>query len=211
MITQAIDFVLHLNVHLANLVASIGNWSYVVLFAIIFAETGLVILPFLPGDSLLFAAGSLAAISSLNPHVLVIILIIAAFTGNLVNYLIGRWFGHLLFTNPHSKIFRQQYLTQAHVFYEKYGATAVIISRFIPIVRTFVPFVAGMAEMSYARFILFNAIGAISWIALLTYAGFFFGQVPFIKQHFSWVVIGIIVISILPMVIEFIKYLIKRD
>ncbi len=210
MITEAINIVLHLNIHLANLVAATGNWSYVILFLIIFAETGVVIMPFLPGDSLLFATGSLATISVLNIHLVVILLIAAAFLGNITNYVIGRWFGHLLFANPNSALFCQQYLQKAHTFYEKHGATAIIISRFIPIVRTFVPFVAGMAKMTYKNFILFNAIGAVAWIILLTYAGYFFGQMPLIKNNFSWVVIGIVVISILPMIIEWLRQLLRE-
>lgn len=206
MLNQALEFILHLNIHLATLVSSLGLWFYVLLFAVIFAETGLVITSFLPGDSLLFATGSLAAISSLHIHILVLFLIIAAFLGNFSNYLIGCWFGKILIRSQ-SNLLLPTYLNKAHAFYEKHGAIAVIISRFIPIIRTFIPFIAGMAKMDYRRFMLFNAIGAFAWITLLVYAGYFFGQIPFIKQNFSWVVLSIILISLIPIIIEILRYL----
>lgn len=210
MLTELLNVVLHLNDHLAQLVALMGNWSYVILFATIFAETGLVIAPFLPGDSLLFVIGSLAAISELNAHILVISLTLAAFLGNLVNYLIGRWFGKKLFANPKSKIFQQRYLTKTHNFYEKYGSVAVIIARFIPLIRTFVPFVAGMAKMSYPRFLLCSIVGAIGWVFLLIYTGYFFGQAPFVQQNFGWVIVGMMIVSCLPMAVELIRQYFKK-
>jgi len=206
MLSQAIEFLLHLNTHLATLVGSMGPWFYVLLFVVIFAETGLVITSFLPGDSLLFATGSLAAISPLNVHIVALLLIAAAFLGNFSNYFIGRWFGKILMRSR-SHLLSLAYLNKAHVFYEKHGAIAVIISRFIPIIRTFIPFIAGMAEMDYRRFMLFNAIGAFAWITLLVYAGYFFGQIPLIKQNFSWVVIGIILVSLIPIALEILRYL----
>lgn len=211
MLSEMVNFVIHLNVHLANLVAHVGDWTYVILFLIIFAETGLVVAPFLPGDSLLFVTGSLAAVSELDAHLVVILLVAAAFLGNLVNYFIGRWFGELLFRNPKSKIFRRDYLNKTHQFYEKYGAGAVVISRFVPLIRTFVPFIAGMAKMSYSRFMIYNAVGAILWVVLLVYTGYFFGQVPFVQENFSWVIIGMMVVSGLPMVIEFLRHYLKRS
>ncbi len=200
-----IDLVLHLDIHLATLVNSVGDWSYAILFIIIFAETGLVVLPFLPGDALLFTAGSIATISNLNPHLLILVMITAAILGNTSNYFIGRWLGHRLFTNPHSKIFKQSYLHQAHEFYEQHGAMAIITSRFLPIIRTFVPFVAGIAEMTYRRFTLFNMIGAILWVGLLVYMGYYFGQIPFVKANFGLVIIAITVISLIPLLIEISK------
>ena len=205
LIMQLLSFILHLDQHLAILIANMGLWTYVMLFVIVFAETGLVVTPFLPGDSLLFAAGSLSAITILEPHVLVPLLITAAFLGNLVNYLIGRWLGQHLFRNPQSKIFNKKYLDKAHVFYEKYGGIAVTVSRFVPVIRTFVPFVAGMAKMIYSRFMLFNALGAVLWVGLISYAGYFFGQISWVKQHFSTVVLVIIAVSLLPIVIAWLK------
>jgi membrane-associated protein len=211
MIQQAIDFILHLNVHLATVISQFGYWTYLILFLIIFAETGLVITPFLPGDSLLFTAGSLSAVTALNVHALALLLLIAAFVGNFVNYLIGRWFGHLLFDNPHSKIFKQKYLNQAHTFYQKYGASAVVISRFLPLVRTFVPFVAGMAKMTYKKFMLYNFLGAVLWVGLLTYVGYFFGQLPMVKKNFSWVIVGIIIFSLAPVAFEVTRQFLKKE
>lgn len=207
-----IDFVLHLNVHLAHVTTSLGYWSYALLFLVIFAETGLVITPFLPGDSLLFAAGSLSAISQLNVHLLAISLVVAAILGNTTNYFIGRWFGHKLFNRPNSRLFNQRSLAKAHAFYEKYGAYAVCIARFLPLVRTFVPFVAGMAEMAIWRYIMYTVFGAITWVCLFIYGGFLFGQIPVIKNNFALVIIGIIIISLLPIVIEVLRqYFIKRN
>tara|TARA_R110000868_G_scaffold69261_1_gene204142 strand:+ start:20242 stop:20886 length:645 start_codon:yes stop_codon:yes gene_type:complete len=210
-IHTAIDFVLHLNVHLASLVQHAGAWSYFILFGIIFAETGLVIMPFLPGDSLLFAAGSLSAISTLNVHLLAFLLTVAATLGNMVNYLIGRWFGHKLFANPDSKIFKRAYLEKGHAFYEKYGAYAVFISRFLPLIRTFVPFVAGMAGMNYGKYMFYNILGAICWVCLFIYGGFLFGQMPVVKNNFSLVIIGIIIVSVLPIAFEVLRHALRRN
>jgi len=178
-----IDFILHIDVHLAELVAQYGMWVYGILFLILFCETGLVVTPFLPGDSLLFVAGALAALpgNDLNVHLMVFLMIVAAIVGDAVNYTIGRVFGERLFSNPNSKIFRRSYLDQTHKFYEKHGGKTIILARFVPIVRTFAPFVAGMGRMSYRHFAVYNVIGALVWVLLFTYAGYLFGNVPVVQ------------------------------
>ena len=201
-----IDFILHIGDHLQELVKNYGNWIYAILFAIVFCETGLVVLPFLPGDSMLFAAGAIAAVGDMNVFVLMGFLIIAAVLGDFVNFEIGKHFGQRLFANPSSKIFKQSYLQKTHDYYEKYGGRTIIIARFIPIVRTFAPFVGGMGKMNYAQFARYNVMGAVLWVTLFTLLGYFFGQLPFVKQHFSWIMIGIIVVSVVPMVVEIIRH-----
>ncbi|CNE11532.1 DedA family protein [Yersinia nurmii] len=199
-----IDFILHIDVHLAELVAQYGIWVYGILFLILFCETGLVVTPFLPGDSLLFVAGALAALptNDLNVHTMVALMVIAAIIGDAVNYTIGRVFGEKLFSNPDSKIFRRAYLDKTHQFYEKHGGKAIILARFVPIVRTFAPFVAGMGKMSYRHFAAYNVIGALVWVLLFTYAGYIFGNVPFVQNNLKLLIVVIIVVSILPGVIE---------
>ncbi|MBD1226925.1 MULTISPECIES: DedA family protein [Xenorhabdus] len=199
-----VDFILHIDAHLAELVASYGDWVYGILFLIIFCETGLVVTPFLPGDSLLFVAGALSALDSndLNVHVMVALMITAAIIGDAINYTIGRIFGEKLFTNPNSKIFRRSYLDKTHEFYEKHGGKAIILARFVPIVRTFAPFVAGMGKMSYRHFAAYNVIGAFIWVLLFTYAGYLFGDMPVIQQNLKLLIVAIIFISILPGIIE---------
>lgn len=206
MITTIIDFILHIDQHLTDMVNQYGVWIYAILFLIIFCETGLVVTPFLPGDSLLFAAGSLAALGSMNIHVMVVVLIIAAIIGDAVNFTIGKFFGDNLFANPNSKIFKQDYLHKTEAFYAKHGGKTIILARFIPIIRTFAPFVAGMGHMSYGRFLMFNVVGAVAWVSLFAYAGYFFGNLPFIKDNLKLVLLAIIVISVLPMLVEFIKH-----
>ncbi len=197
-----IDIVLHLDVHLQGIIAQYGLWTYALLFLIIFAETGLVVTPFLPGDSLLFAAGALCAGTVLNVHLLVVLLSIAAVVGNLVNYAVGSYLGPKVFSREDSWLLRKKHLDQAHAFFEKYGGRSIILSRFMPIIRTFVPFVAGVGRMPYPRFFLFNLVGGCTWIVALTYLGYFFGGTELVKKNFSLVVVAIIVISMLPMVIE---------
>ena len=205
-----IDFVLHFDKHLLEFVRIYGTWVYGILFGIIFAETGLVVTPFLPGDSLLFAAGALAVQEGggLNPWLVFILLSIAAFTGNAVNYAIGRRAGPAIFTGTGDstigKLMNRQYLERAHAFFEEYGGKAIILGRFVPIVRTFVPFVAGAAKMTPASFVAFNAIGAVAWVGSCVLAGVLFGNVPIIKNNFSLVTIGIVFVSILPMLFELI-------
>ncbi len=199
-----IDFILHIDVHLAELVAQYGIWVYGILFLILFCETGLVVTPFLPGDSLRFVAGALAALPSndLNVHVMVALMAIAAIVGDAVNYTIGRVFGERLFSNPDSKIFRRSYLDKTHKFYEKHGGKTIILARFVPIVRTFAPFVAGMGHMSYRHFAAYNVIGALVWVLLFTYAGYLFGDLPIVQENLKLLIVAIIVVSILPGVVE---------
>ncbi|PJG60359.1 DedA family protein [Aeromonas cavernicola] len=201
LILFVIDFILHVDVHLRELFENYGVWVYAILFLIIFCETGLVVTPFLPGDSLLFAAGALTVGSVLDVHTLVGLLIIAAVLGNVVNYTIGHFFGERLFRNPDSKIFRRDYLDKTHGFYAKHGGKTIIITRFLPIVRTFAPFVAGMGAMTYPRFLAFNLVGAVLWVVSFVYAGHFFGNLPVFRQNFTLLIFGIIGISVLPMLI----------
>ncbi|EFE95555.1 DedA family protein [Serratia odorifera] len=199
-----IDFILHIDVHLAELVAQYGMWIYAILFLILFCETGLVVTPFLPGDSLLFVAGALAALptNDLNVHTMVALMVVAAIIGDAVNYTIGRLFGERLFSNPNSKIFRRSYLDKTHQFYEKHGGKTIILARFVPIVRTFAPFVAGMGHMSYRHFAAYNVIGALLWVLLFTYAGYLFGNVPVVQENLKLLIVAIIIVSILPGIIE---------
>lgn len=199
-----IDFILHIDVHLAELVAQYGMWVYGILFLILFCETGLVVTPFLPGDSLLFVVGALASLptNDLNVHTMVALMVVAAVVGDAVNYTIGRLFGEKLFSNPNSKIFRRSYLDKTHQFYEKHGGKTIILARFVPIVRTFAPFVAGMGHMSYRHFAAYNVIGALVWVLLFTYAGYLFGNVPVVQENLKLLIVAIIVVSILPGVIE---------
>lgn len=205
MLASLIDFVLHIDQHLIELTQTYGLWIYAILFLIVFCETGLVVTPFLPGDSLLFAAGAVAALGGMNVHIVAALLLAAAVIGDAVNFAIGKYFGEKLFAKPDSRVFKREYLDKTHAFYEKYGGKTIILARFVPIVRTFAPFVAGMGNMHYGRFIRYNIIGALMWVGLLTYAGYFFGELPVVKNNFGLVVIGIIVVSVLPMAVEIAK------
>ena len=205
MFASLIDFVLHIDQHLIELTQTYGLWIYAILFFIVFCETGLVVTPFLPGDSLLFAAGAVAALGGMNVHIAAALLLAAAVIGDAVNFAIGKYFGEKLFAKPDSRVFKREYLDKTHAFYEKYGGKTIILARFVPIVRTFAPFVAGMGNMHYGRFIRYNIIGALMWVGLLTYAGYFFGELPVVKNNFGLVVIGIIVVSVLPMAVEIAK------
>lgn len=196
-----VDIILRLDVHLAALVQQYGIWVYAILFAIIFAETGLVVTPILPGDSLLFVAGALAAVGGLDVHLIVVSLTIAAILGNSTNYAIGRWLGKTFFRDRGSKWLNPEYLDRTHAFYEKHGGMAVVISRFVPIIRTYVPFVAGLGAMTPGKFTAYNVAGAVLWIASLTYAGYFFGNIPWVKQNLSFIIFGIIGVSLIPVVI----------
>ena len=203
LLTQLIDIALHLDKHLANLLELYGVWLYVILFLVIFAETGLIVTPFLPGDSLLFVAGALAAANSGNFDVMVLIplLIVAAILGDGLNYRVGRWFGPRVFQWENSRFFSRAAFDKAHAFYETHGGKTVVIARFLPLVRTYVPFVAGVAEMTPARFTLFNVSGAVLWIVSLCLAGYWFGNLPWIKSNLTLVILIIIGLSLLPMVI----------
>lgn len=203
-----IDFILHIDAHLADMVSQYGIWVYAILFLILFCETGLVVTPFLPGDSLLFVAGALSALptNDLNVHTMVILMVIAAIVGDAVNYIIGRVFGARLFSNPNSKIFRRSYLDKTHAFYEKHGGKTIILARFVPIVRTFAPFVAGMGNMSYRHFAAWNVVGALLWVLLFTYAGYWFGDLPIVQENLKLLIVAIIVLSVLPGIVEIIRH-----
>ena len=196
-----IDIILHLDKHLAILVQQYGTWVYAILFAIIFSETGFVVTPFLPGDSLLFVAGALAALGGMDIGVLVAVLIVAAALGNMLNYQIGRLLGPKVFHWENSRFFNKTALQKTHAFYEKHGGKTLVMSRFLPLFRTFAPFVAGIGAMNYGRFMLFNLIGAVSWVVLLTLVGYFFGNLPWVQKNLSLVIVGIIVVSLIPAVI----------
>ena len=197
------DFMLHLDRHLTELVANYGPWVYALLFLIIFCETGLVVMPFLPGDSLLFVAGMLAGAGLLDPVGLIVLLSIAAVLGDSTNYAIGRWFGPRVFDDAHARIFKRAHLLRAQRFYERHGGKTIVLARFMPIVRTFAPFVAGIGRMHYPRFLAYNIGGGIFWVAFFITAGYFFGEVPLVKDNLTLVILGIVVLSIMPGVIEY--------
>lgn len=200
LLLKAWDLLVHLDAHLAELIAEYGAWTYGILFLIIFCETGLVVTPFLPGDSLLFVAGALTAKGGLNPHLLVVLLIIAAVIGDAVNFAVGRYFGERMFKNPHSKWLNPKHLAAAQDFYNRHGGKTIIIARFVPIIRTYAPFVAGMANMSYPRFATYNVVGAVIWVTSLVYAGYLFGNIPWVKQNLTLIIFGIIGVSLIPVV-----------
>ncbi len=201
-----VDFILHIDDHLYSLIETFGPATYLILFAIVFAETGLVVIPFLPGDSLLFAAGALAGGGLLDLRIVIPLLLAAAIIGDTVNYWIGQRIGARAFSKEKARFFKPEYLAKTQHFYEKHGGKTIIIARFIPIVRTFAPFVAGVGHMHYRTFLMYNVVGAILWVVSLTLAGYFFGSIPVIKENFELAVLGIIALSLLPMVIEFIKH-----
>jgi membrane-associated protein len=203
------DLLVHLDRHLAVLLQQYGAWVYLLLFAIIFCETGLVVTPFLPGDSLLFIAGALAAGGGIDVHLLALVLVVAAVLGNTVNYSIGRFIGPRVFHWEDSRFFNKSALERAHAFYEKHGGKTIIITRFVPILRTFAPFVAGIARMTYLNFTAYNVAGALAWVLLLLYAGYWFGNAPFVKQNLTWVILGIIVLSVTPLAFEYVRQRLK--
>ena len=200
-----IQIFLHLDKHLAAVIQAYGGWTYLILFLIIFCETGLVVTPILPGDSLLFAIGSFAALGAIKLEYLIFGLTIAAILGDSVNYAIGHYMGPKVFSKKDSRIFKKEYLDKTHRFYEKYGAKTIIFARFVPIVRTFAPFVAGIGAMSYGKFLTYNVVGGVAWICLFVLGGYFFGGLPIVKENFTAVILAIIVISIMPGVIEYIR------
>ncbi len=206
-ITQIIDIFLHLDVHLNALAATLGPWLYIVLFAVIFCETGLVVTPFLPGDSLIFAVGALASVegSVIDLHLVLLLLVLAAVLGDAANYSIGKFIGPKVFTQDTGKLLNKKHLLAAHEFYEKYGGKTIILARFIPIIRTFAPFVAGIGKMSYFHFALYNITGAILWVCTFCLGGYYFGSTEVVKRYFHYIIVGIIFISVLPAVYEFIK------
>jgi len=204
-IKDLIDLFLHLDVHLNTVIRDYGMWTYLILFLIIFCETGLVITPILPGDSLLFAAGAFAASGSLDVTWLFLLLTVAAVLGDAVNYAVGHFMGPKVFSQENSRIFKKEYLNRTHQFYEKYGGKTIIIARFVPIVRTFAPFVAGVGSMTYAKFASYNVIGGVLWVAVCVGAGYAFGNIPVVKENFTLVILGIIFVSILPGIIEYLR------
>jgi membrane-associated protein len=210
LINYLIDLFLNLDQHLAELISQYGLLTYLILFVIIFAETGLVFTPFLPGDSLLFAAGALSAITELNVHLLVLILSSAAVLGDTANYWIGHFIGEKLF-QKYPRILKKEYLDKTHNFYEKYGGKTIVIARFVPIVRTFAPFVAGVGKMTYSKFLFYNITGGMFWVLLFVYGGYFFGNIPLIKDNFSIVILAIIFISLLPGIIHYFQVKLKKN
>ncbi|MDR3127356.1 MAG: DedA family protein [Tannerellaceae bacterium] len=201
---MVLDLFMHLDVHLGNLVNVYEWWVYGILFMIIFCETGLVVTPFLPGDSLLFVAGTLSALPEnvLNVHLLWAVLVVAAVLGDAANYTVGRFFGERLFRNAESKVFKRSYLEKTHAFYERHGGKTIILARFVPIIRTFAPFVGGMGKMQYVRFASFNVVGGVIWTGAFLYAGYWFGGLEVVRENLQVVVLGIIVVSVLPGVVE---------
>ena len=207
LLTAFIDIVLHLDTYLLALTQQYGMWIYVILFLIIFAETGLVVMPFLPGDSLLFVAGALCGMGALQLELLAPLLILAAFSGDNTNYWVGRLVGMRLLNRANPKLIKREHLNKTHAFYEKHGGKTIIFARFLPVVRTFAPFVAGIGLMHYRLFVLFSALGSVVWIGSLTVAGYFFGNIPVVKNNLTLIIVGIIVISFLPAIHEAIRHL----
>lgn len=206
LLNSFIEIVLHLDKYLDIVIRNYGTWTYVLLFLIIFCETGLVVTPFLPGDSLLFAVGTFAALGSIDIRWLVVLLSLAAILGDNVNYWIGYFTGPRVFSREKSRFLNKEYLDRTHRFYEKYGGKTIVIARFIPIIRTFAPFVAGIGRMTYRRFTLYNIVGGIAWILIFVLGGYFFGNIPLIKRNFEIVILAIIFISVLPGVVEFLRH-----
>jgi membrane-associated protein len=205
LIAQFIDIFLHLDKHLDLLIRDYGTWSYLILFTIVFCETGLVVTPFLPGDSLLFAAGTFAGLGSFQIAILFFLLWIAAVLGDTVNYWVGHKLGPKVLQQENSRIFKKQYLDKTHRFFEKYGGKTIVIARFVPIVRTFAPFLAGVGSMTYGRFLAYNVFGGLAWVAFFVFGGYFFGNLDIVRRNFSLLIIAIILISVMPMVIEYFK------
>ncbi len=204
LLRSIVDLFLHLDDHLSQVISRYGVWTHLILFLIVFAETGLVITPFLPGDSLLFAAGTFAALGALDVRLIVILLIVAAIIGDTVNYWVGAWIGPRAFSGR-VRWLRQDYLERTHAFYKKHGGKTIILARFVPIIRTFAPFVAGVGAMSYGKFILYNVVGAVLWVGIFVLGGYYFGNIPVVRENFTLVILAIIVLSVLPIAIEAVK------
>ena len=205
MLTTLFYSLLALDQTLANMAGQYGPWIYALLFIVIFAETGLVVFPFLPGDSILFIAGTVVATAGLDVHLLVALLIVAAVMGDSLNYAIGHYIGPKVFDKPDSRWFKQAHLRRTQAFYDKYGGVTIIIGRFIPIIRTFAPFLAGVAGMTYRKFLSYNLIGGVLWISLLVYSGYLFGNIPWVKQNLSLIVLGIVVVSLIPAITTYVR------
>jgi membrane-associated protein len=209
-VTLLIDFILHIDRHMQELCATYGIWVYLILFVIVFCETGLVVTPFLPGDSLLFAVGSLAAIGALDVTMAILLLAAAAIFGDSVNYSVGNYVGPKVFHVEHARFLNKEYLHRTHAFYERHGGKTIIIARFLPIIRTFAPFVAGIGSMTYPRFLFFNVIGGLLWVLGFVLAGYWFGNIPLIKNNFSMVILALVLIPGIPSLVEFIRIQIAR-
>jgi len=205
MLLKFFDILLHLDKYINVVIQDYGQWTYLILFLIVFCETGLVVTPFLPGDSLLFVAGTFAALGSLNLTWLLVLLSAAAILGDTINYWIGNYIGPRVFQMENSRIFKKEYLDRTHQFYEKYGPITIVIGRFVPIIRTFAPFLAGVGSMTYGKFLVYNVAGGILWIVLFTLGGYFFGNLPIVKKNFTLVIFAIIIISVMPTVIEYFR------
>lgn len=205
MILKFFDILLHLDKYINVVIQDYGQWTYLILFIIIFCETGLVVTPFLPGDSLLFVAGAFAALGSLNLVWVLVILSAAAILGDTINYWVGNFIGPKVFQMQNSRIFKKEYLDRTHQFYEKYGPITIVIGRFVPIIRTFAPFLAGVGSMTYGKFLTYNVVGGVLWIFSFTLGGYFFGNLPFVKKNFTFVIFAIIIISVMPTVIEYFR------
>jgi membrane-associated protein len=199
-----VDLFLHLDTHLGQVISQYGTWTYLILFLIVFCETGLVITPFLPGDSLLFAAGTFAALGDLDVRLMILLLVVAAILGDTVNYWVGAAIGPRAFQGNH-RFLKKEHLDRTHAFYEKHGGKTIILARFVPIIRTFAPFVAGVGAMSYGRFLTYNGVGAILWVALLVLAGYFFGNIPVVRENFTIVILAIVAISVMPIAVEAVR------
>ena len=212
LITGLLDLLLHLDKHLDELAGHLGGWTYLVLFLIVFAESGIILTPFLPGDALLFALGALTTTTThFNLLLILVLLTIAALSGYFFNYWVGATIGKTLFKDPNSKIFRRKYLEQTHAFYDRYGAKTILFARYLPIIRTFAPFVAGMATMSFPRFVLYTVIGGVVWVLVVVLAGHFFGGLPYVQHNFSIVILAIIVVSLIPTCIEVLRGYLGRS
>ena len=207
LLNQALDVFLHLDVHLNDWATVLGPWLYAVLFVIVFCETGLVVTPFLPGDSLLFAVGALASVdgSPISLPLMIGLLVAAAVLGDAVNYSIGHYLGPMVFTSERSRLLNRNHLLRTQEFYERHGGKTIFLARYVPIIRTFAPFIAGIGRMSYPRFAMWNVTGAVSWVVSLSLAGFFFGQIPVVKSNFETVILAIVAISVMPMVVEYLR------
>jgi len=212
LITGLLDLLLHLDKHLDELAGQFGNWTYLLLFLIVFSESGIILTPFLPGDALLFALGALTATTAhLNLFLIILLLSIAALGGYFFNYWVGSAFGRTFFNDPNSKIFRRKYLDQTHAFYARYGAKTILFARYLPVIRTFAPFVAGMAAMSFRKFFIYTVIGGILWVLLVVLAGHFFGGLPYVQHNFSLVILAVIVVSMLPTGVEILRGYLGRS
>jgi membrane-associated protein len=210
LIIGLIDFILHIDIHLVEIIKNYGTWTYLILFMIIFSETGFVVTPFLPGDSLLFVVGTLGAAGALNFKFALVLLIFAAIIGNTINYFIGRLIGKKIFSMKDLRLIKKEYLLKTQDFYDRHGGKAIFLSRFLPIIRTFAPFVAGIGKMNFGKFCLFNISGGLVWSMLFMYTGFYFGNIPAVKSNFTFVILGIIFISVLPTFIPFIQSKLKK-